>query len=86
LLRRLKSVDTGYHQDLRYMEGTREILLKNIVAWATNQSGQKNESSAYWVYGLPGIGKTSLAHSTCASLHEGSTLLERFSAGGMTRT
>jgi len=52
------------------MKGTRESLLTHIMAWVTNQSEQKDTGNMYWIYGLPGIGKTSLAHSMCASLHE----------------
>jgi hypothetical protein len=78
LLGRLKSVDTGYHQRRRCMEGTRESLLKTIITWATNDSRQMGEGNTYWVYGSPGIGKTSLAHSVCASLHEGKHLAGAF--------
>jgi hypothetical protein len=60
------------------MEGTRESLLEKIITWATNDSGQKDEGNTYWVYGLPGIGKTSLAHSVCASLHKGKHLAGAF--------
>jgi len=70
LLGRLKYVKTGYHQDLRCMEGTRKSLLKQIMAWVTNGSEQQDGRDVYWIYGLPGIGKTSLAHSICASLHD----------------
>jgi hypothetical protein len=52
------------------MKGTRESLLEHIIAWVTNTSEQKDKGNMYWIYGLPGIGKTSLAHSMCASLHE----------------
>ncbi len=53
------------------MEGTRKYLLTEIVDWVANQSEERNllQSNTYWIYGLPGIGKTSLAHSICASLH-----------------
>ncbi len=51
------------------MEGTRGSLLAQIMAWATNESEQMNESNTYWIYGLPGIGKTALAHSICESLY-----------------
>ena len=67
LFRRLKPVDTGYHDSLRCMDGTRQSLLNQIVDWVANKSGQEN---AYWCYSSPGIGKTSLAHLICASLHE----------------
>ena len=51
------------------MEGTRQNLLHQITDWVANKSGQEN-TNVYWIYGLPGIGKTSIAHSICASLHE----------------
>jgi hypothetical protein len=48
------------------MEGTRETLLNDIMVWAVNES---KTSNIYWIHGLPGIGKTSLAHSICEQLH-----------------
>jgi hypothetical protein len=69
LIGRLNPVKTGYHQDLRCMEGTRQFLLNQIIDWSTRKLGQNNGSNTYWIYGLPGIGKTSLSHSICASLH-----------------
>ena len=60
------------------MEGTRQLLLEQIMAWVTTKSGQKDERNTYWIYGLPGIGKTSLAHSICASLHKGKYLAGAF--------
>jgi len=52
------------------MEGTRESILNQIIAWVTNGPGQEgvDQSTPYWIYGLPGIGKTSLAHSLCEKL------------------
>jgi len=78
LLERLKDVKTGYDRDLQCMDGTREVLLKQVVGWATNESVQKDEGNTYWIYGLPGIGKTSLAHSICASLHDQQRLAGAF--------
>ena len=54
------------------MEGTRKSCLKEIVDWVVNKSEEKGllQGNTYWIYGLPGIGKTALAHSICASLHE----------------
>ena len=78
MLKRLKCVETGYNRTLCCMEGTRESLLNHIIAWVTNKFGQNDEGNTYWIYGLPGIGKTSLAHSICASLHE-----ERHLAGAI---
>jgi len=70
LLSRLKDVKTSYDRDLGCMEGTRISLLGHIIAWVTNGSEQTDGRNAYWIYGLPGIGKSSLAHSICASLHD----------------
>jgi len=54
------------------MEGTRESILNQIIAWVANGPGQKgdDQGTPYWIYGLPGIGKTSLAHSICEKLDE----------------
>jgi hypothetical protein len=60
------------------MNGTRQALLEQIITWVTNTSEPKDEPNAYWIYGSPGIGKTSLAHSICASLHEGKHLAGSF--------
>ena len=80
LFRRLKPVETGYHRKFRCMDGTRQSLLKHIMDWVTNTSGQENDQgrNTYWLYGSPGIGKTSLAHSICASLHERNHLAAAF--------
>ena len=66
LLTRLKRVETGYDLALRCMEGTRVTPLDQIMAWAADAS---DSSNIYWIYGLPGIGKTSLAHSICEMFH-----------------
>jgi hypothetical protein len=52
------------------MEGTRKSLLDQIGAWVTNKPRQNDvlQGNIYWIYGSPGIGKTALAHSICASL------------------
>ena len=80
LFRRLNPVRAGYHRKFRCMEGTRQSLLSYMVDWVTNQSDQENrqQSNTYWVYGSPGIGKMSLAHSICASLHERNHLAGAF--------
>jgi hypothetical protein len=78
LLGRLKFVKTGYYRDLCCMEGTRKSLLKQIIAWVANGSEGTNGKNTYWIYGLPGIGKTSLAHSICASLHDEEQLAGAF--------
>jgi hypothetical protein len=72
LERRLEPVKTSYHHNLRCMDGTRQSLLTHIMDWVANKSAQESviQSNVYWFYGSPGIGKTSLAHSICADLHE----------------
>jgi len=52
------------------MEGTRKSILDQIITWVTNGQGQEgvDRSTPYWIYGSPGIGKTSLAHSICGAL------------------
>ena len=78
LLKRLKHVETSYDRKLCCMEGTREYLLNKIIAWATDGSAQENGSNTYWIYGLPGIGKTSLAHSISERLHDQKQLAGEF--------
>ena len=54
------------------MEGTRKSRLKEIITWVDNKPAEKDllQQNTYWLYGLPGIGKTSLAHSICANLDD----------------
>ena len=78
LLKRLKQVETGYDRELCCMAGTREFLLDKLIAWATDGSVQKNGSSICWIYGSPGIGKTSLAHSISARLDDQKQLTGAF--------
>ena len=80
LFRGLKPVETGYHRNLRCMDGTRQSLLDHIMDWVTNRSDQENvlQRQACWIYGSPGIGKTSLAHSICTNLHEQNHLVGSF--------
>jgi hypothetical protein len=60
------------------MEGTREHLLDQIITWVTNKSDQNDNRNTFWIYGLPGIGKTSLAHSICERLHDQNHLAGAF--------
>ena len=57
------------------MGGTRESILNEVTAWVTSESGPNN---TFWIYGLPGIGKTSLAHSICQTLDERNQLVGAF--------
>ena len=80
LFRRLKPVQAGYHLKFRCMDDTRRSLLNQIMEWVANKSGQENaqQSTTYWFYGSPGIRKTTLAHSICASLHKRNHLAGAF--------
>jgi len=80
LSRRLQPVKIGYHRNLRCMDGTRQSILNQIMDWVANKLRQEDVSqrNMYWLYGLPGIGKTSLAHSICANLHERNHLAGAF--------
>ena len=57
------------------MEGTRQSILDKVITWVANGPGSSN---TYWIYGLPGIGKTSLAHSICKILDEQKQLIGAF--------
>jgi len=54
------------------MEGTRVSILNRIIAWVNNGPGQEGapQGTPYWIYGSPGIGKTTLAHSICEKLDQ----------------
>ena len=80
LFRRLKPVESSYHRDLRCMDGTCQSLLNHVMDWVANKLSQENafQGNAYWLYGSPGIGKTSLAHSICESLHKQNHLAGAF--------
>jgi len=62
------------------MDGTRKFCLKKIEDWVANKSENNNilQSNTYWIYGSPGIGKTSLSHSICAGLHDQKKLAGAF--------
>ena len=62
------------------MDGTRKVLLEKITDWVDSIHGQEDvpHGNTYWIYGLPGIGKTSLAHSICASLDDQEQLAGAF--------
>jgi hypothetical protein len=54
------------------MKDTRTYILDHIVSWAATPSEKNypsNDSNIFWVYGSPGLGKTSVANSLCHRLH-----------------
>ena len=74
MLDRLKPLEAGYDFRRCCMEGTRQSILNRIMAWVLDPQ----EGSTYWLYGSPGIGKTSLAHSICEELHKRKCLAGAF--------
>ncbi|KIM27695.1 hypothetical protein M408DRAFT_24343 [Serendipita vermifera MAFF 305830] len=66
--------NANYQKDRGCMEGTRTQVISDIVLWATTSSNQDlhpenpKADSVAWVYGMPGIGKTAIAHSICHRL------------------
>jgi Cdc6-like AAA superfamily ATPase len=80
LLGRLKYVEAGHDLGQRCMEGTRQSILDRTMAWVADAQ-ERNDAprrNTYWFYGSPGIGKTSLAHSICAKLHDRGQLAGAF--------
>src|SRR5258706_6257500 len=55
------------------MDDTRKSLLNQIMDWVANTESVLQRNT-YWFHGLPGIGKTSLAHSICSNLAKRSQL------------
>ena len=80
LLSRLNYVETGHDLSLCCMAGTRRSILKQTMKWAVDTQGEDDalRRNAYWFYASPGIGKTTLAHSICANLHDRRQLLGAF--------
>jgi len=62
------------------MKGTRQSILNRVVAWVVNPQEMNDipQGNAYWLYGSPGIGKSFLAHSICASLYNRKQLAGAF--------
>jgi hypothetical protein len=81
ILGRLKPVDApSYNEDQGCMEGTRAAVLDGLVSWALEPASQHNLRSGmdvtnmYWLYGSPGLGKTSVANSLCDRLRRNGIL------------
>ncbi|KIM23646.1 hypothetical protein M408DRAFT_332254 [Serendipita vermifera MAFF 305830] len=78
---RLDPIDNAsYQADRGCMEGTRIQVINDIFLWATRSLSQglspedSNPDGVFWMYGIPGIGKTAIAHSICHRLQESKQL------------
>lgn len=58
------------------MEGTRVKVLKDLDAWASDA----NDCKVYWMVGMAGIGKSTIAHTFCQILEAKSMLSGSFFA------
>jgi hypothetical protein len=60
------------------MEGTRKAILDEIITWVATASGETqphdSTSTVFWLYGMPGLGKTSVANSLCDRLRRNGNL------------
>src|SRR5450631_1808197 len=78
LLNRLKPVEAASYQEKHgCMEGTRTTVLDDIVSWATkpfDSETKSNNLNVFWLYGMPGLGKTSVANSLCDRLRKSGNL------------
>ena len=75
LLKLLNPVqDASYQEDRGCMKGTRTAILDKIITWVNlplnpDKATTSHSDNVYWLYGMPGLGKTSVANSLCYRLH-----------------
>ncbi|KIM28344.1 hypothetical protein M408DRAFT_140192 [Serendipita vermifera MAFF 305830] len=81
LSKRLNPIDNAsYRGDQGCMEGTRTRFINDIVSWAIDQPSMDvspqnpNVDGMLWIYGMPGIGKSTVARSICRRLDESKQL------------
>jgi hypothetical protein len=67
------------------MEGTRESLLNQIIAWVTNKPGRRMKAIHTGSTAYPESAKRRWLIRSVQAFMRKSTLLEPFSAGGMTQ-
>jgi hypothetical protein len=72
----MKPVDVPtYFEGRSCMKDTRKLILDRIVTWVaapsenTNSSNGSAPDNIFWLYGSPGLGKTSVANTLCRRLH-----------------
>jgi len=59
-----KTRQLSYGDPTGCMEGTRVKVLEGLDTWASNA----NSSKVYWMVGMAGIGKSTIAHTFCENL------------------
>ncbi|KAG9054045.1 hypothetical protein FS842_006360 [Serendipita sp. 407] len=75
LIERLKPVDAGYDPKRGCMEATRRGIISRIISWTQESVGtgssqsQSTTRNLFWLYGMSGTGKTSVANSICSHFH-----------------
>ncbi|KAF5321442.1 hypothetical protein D9619_000082 [Psilocybe cf. subviscida] len=67
---------SSYGDPTGCMEGTRIKVLKDLDAWASDANG----SPVYWMLGMAGIGKSTIAHTFCQMLEAQNMLSGSFFA------
>jgi hypothetical protein len=72
LLDHLSPVKSAFHNAYSthrgYLDGTREVLLKDIKDWFEDDS--QDSPFVFWLSGMAGTGKTTVSHSVCTMLSE----------------
>jgi nucleoside-triphosphatase THEP1 len=59
-----KTRQSSYGDPTGCMQGTRVKVLEELETWASNA----NSSKVYWMVGMAGIGKSTIAHTFCENL------------------
>ncbi|KIJ91525.1 hypothetical protein K443DRAFT_482067, partial [Laccaria amethystina LaAM-08-1] len=59
-----KTRQSSYGDPTGCMQGTRVKILKELETWASNA----NSSKVYWMVGMAGTGKSTIAHTFCENL------------------
>ncbi|KIM28379.1 hypothetical protein M408DRAFT_308321 [Serendipita vermifera MAFF 305830] len=81
LRKRLEPITNAHYQDDRgCMNGTRAQIINDAFLWATRSLSQNaplensNADGMLWIYGMPGIGKSAIAHSICHRFNDNKQL------------
>jgi nucleoside-triphosphatase THEP1 len=71
-----KTRQSSYGDPTGCMQGTRVKVLEKLDTWASNP----NSSKVYWMVGMAGIGKSTIAHTFCENLEAKNILSGSFFA------